>query len=576
MAYNLCNGSGRIQHKNAEETLSPVGPILDPSLGRKRLLMSLAFFIVCNQNSSLAQVSEGTKKSLVVAQAANRAAVSIPLFGELVKPSFSNQNASADKLNPGGAKKTVTSLVAALQEKVAETSASDPLIFSIDFMVSQISKGITNRAEGEFKSAVKYAVATHPSIKSAAMDRASSASYVDEAFAPLLPTVSGIGDFGTRNYGLNAVNSSQTRRENGFNAGLSLRQLIYDFGASRSTYNAAEAKLKQSDADFDGARADLALRAVSVYVDLLRTRSLRILAEQNRNARQELLKQISSRASDGGSSQSDVVRTESRYLDAVANLSAMASRQATAEGIFNEVFGRAAPEVLPIPTDPKTPGENRPVEELLRQFPAASAKESAMLAAQFEAESAKSRGLPSLSAQLSHTRRATPVDNSAYRGSDTTALLVFKYDFYSGGGDKARAEQAAFKAGRAAFEFDLIARQYERSLAEVRAQVKNGEEIKQARIKAAKASAASMRAINEQFRYNRGSLLDVLKTQEEVYTAGKDLIDSAADQIIAKYRLMHMVSQIDLFFGLGQIKPNLVTLKGAETDKKGITRGPLD
>jgi adhesin transport system outer membrane protein len=151
-----------------------------------------------------------------------------------------------------------------------------------------------------------------------------------------------------------------------------------------------------------------------------------------------------------------------------------------------------------------------------------------------------------------------------------------KYDFYSGGADKARAQQGAFKAARAAFEFDLIARQFERSLSEIRSQVKNGEEVKQARIRAAKASASSMRSINEQFKFNRGSLLDVLKTQEEVYSAGKELVDSVADQIIAKYRLMHLVSQIDVFFGLSQVRSDDIISLGGALDKKGVTRGPLE
>ena len=511
-----------------------------------------------------------------IAQLAPRAGIAIPLFGEVIKAVQTKQGAGAKKTERGASSPGPYGVMASAQDFIAEQTASDPLIFSIDFMVSQISKGISASAEIAFKKAVTGAVATHPSLKSSAMDKAYSSAVVDEAFAPLLPTVTGTGDFGARSYGLNASSTGQVTRSNGFNAGLSLRQLIYDFGATQATYSAAQARQQQAEAEFNAARADLALRAVTVYVDVLRARSHRILAEQNRNARQALLQQISSRLSAGGSSQSDVVRTEARYLDALANLSAMSSRQATAEGIFNEVFGRPAPELLPIPADPKISGADRGVEELLRQFPAANAKEAARLAGERDAESAKSRGLPSISAQLSHTRRAEPVNNGTANGSDTTALLVMKYDFYSGGADKARAQQGVFKAARAAFEFDLIARQFERSLMEIRSQVKNGEEVKQARIKAAKASASSMRSVNEQFRFNRGSLLDVLKTQEEVYSAGKELVDSVADQIIAKYKLMHMVSQIDSFFGLNQVKSDDILLLGAGLEKKGVTRGPLD
>ena len=536
---------------------------------RAVFLPASLFLLVCcsSAGTALAQVAGSKEGTQTLAQLAPRSAVAIPLFGEVIRPSTSNK---------GGSAKSGRGLMAAAQDFIAEQTASDPLIFSIDFMVAEISKGISGRAESEFKKAVMQAVATHPSLKSSAMDKAYSSAVVDEAFAPLLPTVSGVGDFGARSYGLNATNSGQITRSNGFNAGLSLRQLIYDFGATQASYSAAQARQQQAEAEFTAARADLALRAVSVYVDVLRSRSHRILAEQNRNAREGLLQQIRSRLSAGGSSEADVVRTEARYLDSLANLSAMASRQSTAEGVFNEVFGSPAPELLPIPADPKILGAGRSVEELLREFPAANAKEAARLAGERDAEAAKARGLPSVSAQVSHTRRTEPAYNVGSNGSDTTALLVMKYDFYSGGADKARAQQGAFKSARAAFEYDLIARQFERSLAEIRSQVKNGEEVKQARIKAAKASASSMRSINEQFKFNRGSLLDVLKTQEEVYSAGKELVDAVADQIIAKYRLMHLVSQLDVFFGLNQVRSGDILSLGASLDKKGVTRGPLD
>ena len=528
-----------------------------------------------NKGFAIAQVSNSPPNQ-TVAQLVPRSAVAIPLFGETIRAAVLNQTAGSKKV----ARKAADSAQAGSaegQESVAEQTASDPLIFSIDFMLAQVSKGVTDRAEREFKKAVLLAVSTHPSLKSSAMDKAYSAAVVDEAFAPMLPTVSGTGDFGTRNYGLNAVNSAQVTRTNGLNAGVSLRQLIYDFGATKASYNAAQARQQQAEAEFSAARSELALRAVTVYVDVLRARSHRILAEQNRNARYALLQQITGRLSAGGSSQADVVRTEARYLDASANLSALASRQSTAEGLFNEVFGRPAPEKLPIPADPKITGPNRSVEELLQQFPAANARQAARLAGERDAEAARARGLPSVSAQVSHTRRAEALNGGTANNSDTTALLVLKYDFYTGGADKARAQQGAFKAARAAYEFDLIARQFERSLTEVRVQVKNGEELKQARIKASKASASSMRSVNEQFRFNRGSLLDVLKTQEEVYGSGKELIDAVGDHIIAKYKLMQMVAQLDAYFGLEQLKSDFVS-QGTDgaVDKKGVTRGPLD
>ena len=58
-------------------------------------------------------------------------------------------------------------------------------------------------------------------------------------------------------------------------------------------------------------------------------------------------------------------------------------------------------------------------------------------------------------------------------------------------------------------------------------------------------------AVREQFAFRRGTLLDLLRAQEDVFMSGRDLIDAVTDHALARYRLLYMASLLDEHFSLG-------------------------
>ena len=52
-------------------------------------------------------------------------------------------------------------------------------------------------------------------------------------------------------------------------------------------------------------------------------------------------------------------------------------------------------------------------------------------------------------------------------------------------------------------------------------------------------------AVKELFAFNRGSLLDLLRVQEDLYNAGRDLINASIDRRLAQYRLLHLASELE-------------------------------
>jgi len=64
-------------------------------------------------------------------------------------------------------------------------------------------------------------------------------------------------------------------------------------------------------------------------------------------------------------------------------------------------------------------------------------------------------------------------------------------------------------------------------------------------------AASAFEAVREQFAFRRGTLLDLLRAQEELYSAGHDLIDGVVDHALARHRLLHLAMELTPLFDIG-------------------------
>ena len=61
-------------------------------------------------------------------------------------------------------------------------------------------------------------------------------------------------------------------------------------------------------------------------------------------------------------------------------------------------------------------------------------------------------------------------------------------------------------------------------------------------------AAVALEAVREQFVFRRGTLLDLLRAQEELYAAGRDLIDGIVDESLVRYRLLDLAMELTPLF----------------------------
>lgn len=395
----------------------------------------------------------------------------------------------------------------------------------------------------QIASAVAESVRSHPEFLAARAALTSSREGVDEARAAWWPQLSGNTGFGTRTTGGVSVNTPTF--------GVTLSQLLFDFGNTSAKIGAAESRVQGAQAGLDKKQAAVVMRAVAAWHELYRTRKLMELHRLNVQARQDIVSFIKERADLGGSAASDVLRARARQTEAEAALSAARVREQVAESAWREVFQSEPPaqvEVWPdFPLD--VVSLKAQVDALVARFPTVQEAKQLSLSSEKEAEAARANLFPRLA--IEHSIAQNKQTSTGIEYTDRSTLLTLRYNFLSGGAEMARARQAASKAVEYAMQADTEQRNTEKNLRQTLSEVALGQDILQNRRLAVGVANDTLAAVREQFAFRRGTLLDLLRAQEDVFMAGRDLIDAVTDHALARYRLLYMASLLDEHFSLG-------------------------
>ncbi len=390
---------------------------------------------------------------------------------------------------------------------------------------------------------VSNAVRQHPEFLAARAALASSREGVDEARAAWWPQLSGNTGFGTRTTGGVSINTPTY--------GVTLSQLLFDFGNTTAKIGAAESRVQGAQAGLDKKQAAVVMRAVSAWHELYRTRKQMELHRLNVQARHDIVAFIKERAELGGSAASDVLRARARQTEAEAALSAAGVREQAAESAWREVFQTDPPSKVEVWPDfaLNVNALKEQVDALVARFPTVQEAKQLSLASEKDAAAARANLFPRVA--LEHSIAQNKQASTGMEYTDRSTLVTLRYNFLSGGAEMARARQAASRAVEYAMQAETEQRNTEKNLRQSLSEVALGQEILSNRRLAVGVANDTLAAVREQFAFRRGTLLDLLRAQEDVFMAGRDLIDAVTDHALARYRLLYMASMLEEHFSLG-------------------------
>ncbi|MBV1879729.1 MAG: TolC family outer membrane protein [Pseudomonadales bacterium] len=319
---------------------------------------------------------------------------------------------------------------------------------------------------------------------------------------------------------------------------LKLTQLLYDGFATKSLVRQQSALADAAMARLSNVEEAISLRAIQVYLEVLRRDLVVGLAVKNLNQHDATLSKIRERFESGVGTKVDVVQTEGRRAQSKGNvlLSQRDARNGIAE--FFRVVGEN-PNNLTEPGSvaglPSTLAEA--IQIGLQNNPGLQAAEAELEAARAGYKQARAAYHPRFDLELGATRNDDG-DGTVGANDDETAVIRMTYNLYRGGADKARINEAQ------ATEF--VSRQnlasINRAVEEDITLVWNELDDILMRLEYLKAHVKSTREVldvyNEQLSLGKRTLLDLLDIQNELLRAEVALITGEYTAMFASYRVL--------------------------------------
>ena len=396
--------------------------------------------------------------------------------------------------------------------------------------------------------AIQSTVDNHPELHASVNDRLSADEDVKVAKGGYLPTVDLIAGYGreqTDSPSTRALGNHNKETLNYSDAALRLRQMLFYGFNTPNEVARTQATVNSRAYYIQGTAESLALRTVEVYLEVLKRREMVALARNNLQAHERVNDQIKLRSERGVGSTADLDQSEARLALAANNLYTEEVNLADAEANFFSSTGRL-PDELEQPASVK--GEVPENIELARQTvmdnnPYLKSAQADVYAAEKQYEVAKAPFYPRFDLEL-----ATSADDNVQgdEGHYNTwrAAVVMNYNLFNGMRDKARLQGAAHKINQSMDIRNTALRVLNENLALAWNAMEN------ARMQTPKArdyadyTARSREAYQQQFSLGQRTLLDLLDSENELFTANRRYTEVRYTEEFSMYRVISAMGEL--------------------------------
>lgn len=330
--------------------------------------------------------------------------------------------------------------------------------------------------------------------------------------------------------------TSMTRKE----ATLSLTQLIWDGSGTLNDMDRTAAEAESQRFQILSSASDMALDVAQSYLDTAQAFEVLQLSEDNLAIHKSIFRDIKRRAQSGMGSTADVSQVEARVAKAEANLLAAQNQLLDAQTQFKRLVGDIPQDLIFPQADQNFIPESldSALAQAYKQHPTIKVAQVDVEAARFQYEQSKAANYPTLSLEASHSLRE---DAGGYEGrsTETLAMLRLRYNLFNGGRDKANIDSAAYKMNQAKDLRESAYRQVEEGTNLSWSSLDLSSKQKVFLSNHVDSVSDTVIAYQKQYRIGQRTLLDLLNSQNELFEARKDYLDTKYSEQYAKFRVLN-------------------------------------
>ena len=415
------------------------------------------------------------------------------------------------------------------------------------------------------EQAVAHTIDTNPDLRVAFNRFKAREEQVNQAMAGYMPTIDITGGYGyeqtdsvstRRRKNVGDVDSKGVAELNRGEFGVSLKQMLFDGFYTSSEVNRYSFEASADQWALLAAAEDMALEVSKVYLNYLRTLEVLKLAEKNLDSHKEIYNQIKQRTDSGLGSTADLSQISGRLARANANVMSARNNLLDAKAQYVKVVESEPVDLIqPVPDADMLPKDlSSSLNDAQQNHPILKSAANDIRAAENERSSVQSNYYPQVSLELSGNWNndiggEDGVSNLASQNvgghnNDLLAMVRVKYNLFAGGRDLAREKETAYKLGEA----KEIRQRAQREVVEGVNLAWNAYEMLAPQKEYIRdhvvAAKDTQSAYAQQFNLGQRSLLDLLDTENELFEARKDYLQTEYDEIIAKYRVLNATGRL--------------------------------
>ncbi|EPJ87103.1 MULTISPECIES: TolC family outer membrane protein [Pseudomonas] len=390
--------------------------------------------------------------------------------------------------------------------------------------------------------AIQSTINNHPEIHASKNNRLSADEDVNVAKGGYLPTVDLIAAYGRQrvdNPTTRALYGHEDKSLNYTQSELRLRQLLFDGFNTPNEVGRTKAVVNSRAYYVQGTSESLALRAIEVYLEVLKRRELLTLAKNNLQAHLRINDQIGLRSDRGVGTTADRDQSRARRALAENNFYTAQVDLADAEANFFSAVGRV-PDELESP--PSIKGEvplslSDAQKSMLVNNPYLKSAQADVQAAEKQYEIAKSPFYPRFDAELAVGANDN-LQGEEGHDNEWRAAVVMNYNLFNGNRDKARMRSDSYKTGQAMDIRNNALRMLNENMSLAWNAMNNARQQTPVAREYAETTTRVRAAYQDQFGLGQRTLLDLLDSENELYNASRRYTEVRYTEEFAMYRVL--------------------------------------
>ena len=366
----------------------------------------------------------------------------------------------------------------------------------------------------------------------------------DQAFSALMPQVTFSADYGRRSIDKTPYSSAQKYHFDATTNQLSLRQLIFDFGSTIDSYQAAKRTKVATCHRMEYQRSEYFNAVIEASLSRQKVELLRYWTEVFSKQRELTAYKVKERFRLGVGTISDIAKAELKLSDTERQKNSLLSQESKIALTLKNYGLEKELDVTDLSF--VSPGwvENLPID----RHPLMLESKETIMSARAQLNSARAKRYPQLNLEASVSNRDYREPKSG-TSTDYSALVTLTVPLVDGGNVTSKISDALARLEQSEAELDLREKSLQQLLNQAASDLTQLRQDLTTKQISAKRALESFVAANELFLLKRSDISELQRSEDELYAQFRELIELWLDSVGTTYKAIHVTGYLPQAIG---------------------------